>query len=224
MSSVSQYTTPYLAQERQGQQYRPSSDKPRYYQSNNHQNGVRNRPNGVTLKEPYFSQIREGLKTIEGRINSGQFKNLRAGETITFINGQREVRCKVEAKRIYKSFREMLTKEGVDKCLPDARNLEAGVNIYDRLPGFPERARQSGVVALQIKVELDDQLSRKREINEQERLAERDGRPTQKRSRDEYERGHTSSGLPEVKRVRYDEERNRERNRSSENSDRKGSR
>lgn len=104
----------------------------------------------VTLREPYFSQIENKIKTIEGRINSGQFKSLREGDTITFCNQGKLLPCLVKGKRIYRSFEEMLEKEGVKKCLPDARSLKEGVAIYDNLPGFKQRAIQHGVVAIEI--------------------------------------------------------------------------
>jgi len=133
--------------------HRPHEQQQRYdqrpnahFRNPNFQSG--SRPNGITLKEPYFSQIINKLKTVEGRINSGQFLRMRAGANIKFINGQREVNCKVEGKVSYNSFKEMLEGEGLHKCLPDARDMNEGVRIYNNIPTYSQKAAQFGVVAL----------------------------------------------------------------------------
>ena len=114
-------------------------------------------PNGirVPLREPYFSQIADKTKTIEGRINSGQFKAMQPGERILFIHGKKELPCTVVGKRVYSTFREMLAQEGVKNCLPGLQSIDAAVAIYHALPGFALRARQHGVVALEIHVRED---------------------------------------------------------------------
>jgi len=72
-----------------------------------------NKTTEITIYEPYFTQLATKVKTIEGRINSGQFKRIQAGQTIVFRNGEKTVKCKVLAKRIYSSFAKMLENEGV---------------------------------------------------------------------------------------------------------------
>ncbi|MCE2982620.1 MAG: ASCH domain-containing protein [Parachlamydia sp.] len=111
-----------------------------------------NAVNRVTLKQPYLNQIISKVKTVEGRINSGQFRNIRAGSHIIFFNGGTEVECKIIAKRPYNSFRDMLESEGVKKCLPNVNSVDEGARVYDSIPSFTQRANQNGVVALELEV------------------------------------------------------------------------
>lgn len=111
------------------------------------------RQHRVTLMAKYLNQIKFHGKTIEGRINSGFVLKLRAGDNLQFFNNRdpRGVNCEIIAIRTYKSFREMLAAEGVSNCLTDVDDLEKGVEVYDRIRGYNERAAKSGVVAIQIK-------------------------------------------------------------------------
>jgi ASC-1-like (ASCH) protein len=108
----------------------------------------------ATLKKIYVNMIKEGRKTIEGRINSGMFSNLREGQLVRFFYmgyDSGEVVCKITKLKIYNSFEEMLTEEGHEPCLPDAPSLDAAISTYHKIPGYTERARNSGVVAIHLK-------------------------------------------------------------------------
>lgn len=107
------------------------------------------------IKQPYFDLIKNGRKTVEGRINTGMFRNLKTGEFLKFTNRDRhgntdEVICEITKINKYVSFFEMLNTEGVAACLPDISSVEQGVHVYDSIPGFPQRAKQFGVLAIHI--------------------------------------------------------------------------
>lgn len=106
----------------------------------------------TTIKKQYLDFIKKGTKTIEGRICSGMFYNIKVGEQIQFINGNEKVICDVIGVEKYKTFKAMLETEGVGNCLPDISSLEKGVAIYNTIPGYSERAAKSGVVAIKIRV------------------------------------------------------------------------
>lgn len=107
----------------------------------------------LTLKAKYIHQIRSGQKTVEGRINHGMALRCRKGDTIRFFyhqNPRDDVVCKITQVVRYNSFRDMLQACGVSRCLADVRNLEEGVRIYDAIPGYSQRAAQSGVLAIHL--------------------------------------------------------------------------
>lgn len=108
-------------------------------------------PKPVTLQGQYIRMILDGSKTVEGRIKSGMFNNVRVGSLFKFFAQSLSVVCEVTGVRTYRSFREMLSSEGYSKCIPTARSIDDAAAIYDRIRGYPERARQHGVVALEIK-------------------------------------------------------------------------
>jgi ASC-1-like (ASCH) protein len=111
------------------------------------------RTHQTTLKKQYIKLIQSGQKTIEGRINSGMFKAFREGDRVRFFYTQSphdDALCLIKKVTRYKSFDEMLRAEGFKKCLPDVYSLDAAVRVYDNIPGYAEKARQFGVLAIEI--------------------------------------------------------------------------
>lgn len=106
----------------------------------------------IPLRNPYLGQIKTGQKTIEGRINSGLMLRLREGDRIRFHNQSDSVACEITRITRHASFEEMLTEEGVEKCLPGLRSVREGVAIYDRIPQYPQKAARFGVLAIAIKL------------------------------------------------------------------------
>ena len=103
----------------------------------------------ITIKEPWFSYIKAGKKTIEGRINKGLFRQLQPGKNVIFTNGYDQVKVKIIGKNEYSSFEEMLKKESLGSVLPNIKSIQEGVNIYRQY--FTEDVeKQYGVVALKL--------------------------------------------------------------------------
>lgn len=108
-----------------------------------------------TLHRKYIDLIKSGKKTVEGRINSGGFKNFKVGDKVKFFDGKNPnffVVCVITGIGKYATFREMLEREGVNKMIPEAESLNEAEGIYNRIPSYPERAKRNGVLALRIKV------------------------------------------------------------------------
>lgn len=101
--------------------------------------------------KPYFSWVKDGIKTIEGRIKKGWYQNIQPGDHIIVYNEEEtdHIEVKVKATRTYQSFREMLKNETLHKVLPDAQSIDHGVRIYERFYA-PEQEQQHGVIALEI--------------------------------------------------------------------------
>ena len=102
-----------------------------------------------TFAQPWFSYIKEGKKTVEGRINKGLFKQLQPGNIVVFKNGYDLVKVKFTGKNEYPSFEEMLKKESLQRVLPNIKSIPEGINVYRQY--FTEDVeRQYGVVALKF--------------------------------------------------------------------------
>lgn len=106
----------------------------------------------IPLKRQYLYLIANGRKTVEGRINTGQFRSIRAGDSIQFFSGEYKVPCRVTEVKTYKTFEEMLRAVGVEKCLPGVKNLADGVGIYNAIPGYRDKAALHGVLAFSIQL------------------------------------------------------------------------
>lgn len=85
------------------------------------------------LSEPWFTEIYEGRKTIEGRKNKGRFANMKIGDVIKWYNeddGYKFCYCIIVNIKKYNTFRDLLIYEGLQNCLPMVNDIEIGVSIY----------------------------------------------------------------------------------------------
>lgn len=108
-----------------------------------------------TLQPKYISLIRRGLKTKEGRIYSGGFKNLQINQRIKFFSGKNPedyVLCQITSLNTYNYFDQMLQNEGVENMLPGVKTVDEGVKIYENIPSYRNRANKSGVISIGVVV------------------------------------------------------------------------
>jgi|APSaa5957512622_1039677.scaffolds.fasta_scaffold19917_3 ASC-1-like (ASCH) protein len=90
------------------------------------------------LSEPWFSLVKLGIKTVEGRLNKKNFSRMEVGDIICFTNNEFgfERRCKVVIKKItptealYRTFYDYLISETLEKCLPGIDNIDDGKKVY----------------------------------------------------------------------------------------------
>lgn len=86
------------------------------------------------LKEPWFSLIKFGIKTVEARLNMGLYKTIQKNDVIEFYNdnfGDRNYKCKVTDVRYYQTFNQYLQEEKIENCLPGISTLEDCMKIYE---------------------------------------------------------------------------------------------
>ena len=107
------------------------------------------------LSEPWFSLIKVGLKTVEGRLNKGDFQAMKKNDIIKFVNNDfsvpRKFKVKVTSKKVYNTFGDYLKAETLEKCLPGIDTLEEGLSIYYKYYK-KEDEQQYKIVALKFKV------------------------------------------------------------------------
>ena len=104
----------------------------------------------INVQEPYFTFIKEGKKTVEGRLNKGKFLEMKAGDEILLNN---ELKLKITDKKIYKSFRLMIEAEDVEKVIPNAKNIDEAESVYYKFY-TKEDEKAFGVAAIHIEVIL----------------------------------------------------------------------
>ena len=104
----------------------------------------------LNVEEPYLSFILNGQKTIEGRLNKGKFKDLQVGDIL--LIGQDEKSFIIERTTIYKSFREMIEKEGIENVIPDKDNIDDAEAVYYKFY-TKEQEEEFEVLAIKIKLQ-----------------------------------------------------------------------
>lgn len=109
----------------------------------------------LNLQPLYFQLIALGEKVVEGRLKKPPLDTLKLNDVIRFTKNTEEkvsLHAKVVSLGKYASFQEMLTHEGLHRCLPHASSIEEGVRVYHSFPGYREMERIYGVLAIGIQV------------------------------------------------------------------------
>ena len=107
----------------------------------------------VFVVNPWFNYIKDGIKSIEGRLDRGNYSKLNSGDSLLIKNKESDELVNVEIikKTKYRNFEEYLKTEGLEKTLPGIKTIEEGVSIYR---GFYSQDDEMtyGVLALSIKM------------------------------------------------------------------------
>lgn len=95
------------------------------------------------VQEPFFTQLKDGLKTIEGRCATSKYTRIESGNRILL---NKSLVFEVQGVRRYPSFFDMLETESLGEVLPGIESVEEGVKIYRRF--YTEEMEQTnGVLA-----------------------------------------------------------------------------
>ena len=116
---------------------------------------MNNKPNYIEhLSEPWFTLISLGLKKVEGRKNKGKFKDMQVGEIIQWFNSdfkERTIQTKITRKKEYKTFKEYLKKEGLQRCSPGIPSMKHALSVYFKYY-TKEDEKKYGVIAIQLEI------------------------------------------------------------------------
>ena len=107
----------------------------------------------IGVGDPWFSAIRAGDKTVEGRLHKGKFAGLAPGQVLAISKSgstrTRKLVAVVTRVVRYTSFHQYLCQEGLARTLPGVHTIEAGIAVYRRF--YPvEQEREHGVAAIHI--------------------------------------------------------------------------
>ncbi|PKA56250.1 hypothetical protein AXF42_Ash011180 [Apostasia shenzhenica] len=97
------------------------------------------------VQEPFLSQLRGGLKIVEGRCATGDYNRISAG-ALLLVN--KCLLLKVQDIKHYDSFCGMLQVE-LSNALPGVQTIEEGVQIYRKFY-TEEKEKSNGVLAIYI--------------------------------------------------------------------------
>ena len=108
----------------------------------------------LSLQLQYFHAIKIGLKIVEGRPNSLKFKDIAPGDKISFtcVSTHEIIYCTVIAVTGYSNFYEMLDQQGLQNMLPGVNDIQQGVAVYENFPGYREKVKKYGAIAIEIKL------------------------------------------------------------------------
>lgn len=108
----------------------------------------------LKCKNEWFNLIKTKEKTVEGRLKSDKFNNLKCDDIIKLSNDEvagEFVFLKVLKVVEYKTFKEMLEIESLEKVLPTVDDINNGINVYRNFY-TEEDELQKGVIGIHIKL------------------------------------------------------------------------
>lgn len=106
------------------------------------------------LSEPWFSLVKLNIKTIEGRLNKGDFSKMKINDIIIFYNedfNYREIKVKITKINKFKSFEDYLRKETIKRCLPGFTSINDGLDVYYKY-FTKQQEKEYGIVSVHLKV------------------------------------------------------------------------
>lgn len=106
------------------------------------------------MDNKWLDYVRKGIKTFEGRINTGDWVNVRSGDHIKFYDQYGIQSVKILSIKHYIYFSNMWDDLG-DRLLPGVKNRQHALNIYKNIylhgVGYTEEEMiEKGVVAFEI--------------------------------------------------------------------------
>ncbi len=114
---------------------------------------IRGKQHRIECAEPWFSLIREGKKTAEGRLNSPKYAKIKIGDSLLLwsqaYGEEVNITRVVTGRNEYKSFGDMILGEGIENILPGYNDLTAGIAVYHQYY-TPELEAKHGAVAFQL--------------------------------------------------------------------------
>jgi len=116
----------------------------------------------MDLNEPWFTLVKNGTKTIEGRIYDDKRRIIQIGDTITFTNknngGESFSKAVIDLaiwdnsnKKSGKSkFKNVITRENYKQLIPTVENEKEAIKVYEEIPGYKEKAKELGIIFIYI--------------------------------------------------------------------------
>ncbi len=84
----------------------------------------------MNLSGRYFDHVVSGRKTVEIRLADEKRLGIKLGEVVRMTCGSRSVLVRARKIGLFRSFFEALSDVGVKAALPDAVDIDHGVEIY----------------------------------------------------------------------------------------------
>ena len=97
-----------------------------------------------------FNAIRRRLKTIETRAATIRFQDIKKRDILVFICGQERFEKEVKKVSYFKNIEDMVKSVNFKKIMPFVSSLEEFKDTYNKFPGYKEKIKKFGLVALDL--------------------------------------------------------------------------
>ena len=97
--------------------------------------------------------IKEGLKSLETRAATDKYRDIKRGDVLVLVCGKQRIERQVGNVRIFKTINALFRKVPFKKIMPSAQSEEEARNIYYSYPGYREKIKKHGIIAMTIKTD-----------------------------------------------------------------------
>lgn len=97
-----------------------------------------------------FEAIKRGKKKVETRAASPKFLNIKAGDEITLVCGKEKFKKQIKKVRKFSSVKDLLGTYKPQEINPKTTNLEESEKVYYSFPGYKQKIKKYGLIALEL--------------------------------------------------------------------------
>lgn len=97
-----------------------------------------------------FEAIASGKKKVETRAATVKFKNIKQEDTIMLVCGKDKLEKSVKKAKIFKNIAALLKEYNFRDINPAAGSLKDLEKMYDNFPGYKEKIKEYGLIALEL--------------------------------------------------------------------------
>lgn len=98
-----------------------------------------------------FSNIKKGSKKIETRAGTSRFRKIKKGDVLVLVCGKEKLKKKVLVVKMFKSIPALFKTYKLKDIMPEVKSIEEATVKYYSYPGYEEKIKKFGLVALRVK-------------------------------------------------------------------------
>jgi len=95
-----------------------------------------------------FRDLKSGTKSVETRAATVRYARVAKGDELVFACGSLRVTKRVRRVEKFKSIKAMFKKVSYKKIMPRAESAAAAEKVWAKFPGYKEKIRESGIIAM----------------------------------------------------------------------------
>lgn len=105
----------------------------------------------LRFKRKYFLMIESGKKTLECRVNYSSLRSIKKGERVKFFWEHFSLIVEIVNIRRYQTFKEMLSKEDIEKLVPGMSSEQALLEYESIYPAWKVK-QNGGLIVFETKI------------------------------------------------------------------------
>ena len=98
-----------------------------------------------------FEAIKKSKKKVETRAATVRYRDIKAGDTVRFVCGDKKFEKKVSGVKIFRTITAMLKKYKAKEINPNVNSNKELRDLYYSFSGYREKINKYGLIVLELK-------------------------------------------------------------------------